>query len=436
MYQILAFLTKFELFFRHLYHLVLWGKMIYNKKESDKTEVSWLSDQFEKKVQETIDRLSRSKEVEHIKVDLQNMAHDIKKEFEGYQSFSQKSSSYSYSYSRQKTQEKSSYTPQEQNFPVEKKYAPVSVPGILCTVFGGIGAGTCLWLLIFAVSVAALLDLYTRYFFLLAGLLSSLLVLFGWMTGKGISLLRRTSRLKKYLKAIGKGQFCPIDLLVEAVDKDKDFVVKDLQKMIRKNMLPDAHIDDEKTCLILNEEVYDQYRYVKKQAQQRQEQEEAAKRQREEERRREDDILEKNPELAAVIKQGREMLAQIRKENDLIEGEEVSEKIFRLERVVEQIFLQVQQYPQNLPDLRRMMNYYLPITLKLLDTYEQFDHQSIQSENIKQTKVQIEQTLDTINEAFENLYNNLFSDKVIDINSDISVLETMLKQEGLTGPQK
>lgn len=395
-----------------------------------------MSDQFEKKVQETIDRLSRSKEVEHIKVDLQNMAHDIKKEFEGYQGFSQKSSSHSYSYSRQKTQEKSSYTPPEQNFPVEKKYSPVSVSGILCTVFGGIGAGTCLWLLIFAVSIAALLNLHTRYFFLLAGLLSSLLVLFGWMTGKGISLLRRTSRLKKYLKAIGKGQFCPIDLLVEAVDKDKDFVVKDLQKMIRKHMLPDAHIDDEKTCLILNEEVYDQYRYVKKQAQQRQEQEEAEKRQREEERRREDDILEKNPELAAVIKQGREMLAQIRKANDLIEGEEVSEKIFRLERVVEQIFLQVQQYPQNLPDLRRMMNYYLPITLKLLDTYEQFDHQSIQSENIKQTKIQIEQTLDTINEAFENLYNNLFSDKVIDINSDISVLETMLKQEGLTGPQK
>lgn len=50
-------------------------------------------------------------------------------------------------------------------------------------------------------------------------------------------------------------------------------------------------------------------------------------------------------------------------------------------------------------------------------------------------KQQIEATLDTINVAFENLLDKLFTDEVLDVSSDITVLETMLKQEGLTGSE-
>ena len=55
--------------------------------------------------------------------------------------------------------------------------------------------------------------------------------------------------------------------------------------------------------------------------------------------------------------------------------------------------------------------------------------------NIRSAKQQIEATLDTINVAFENLLDKLFTDEVLDVSSDITVLETMLKQEGLTGSE-
>ena len=73
--------------------------------------------------------------------------------------------------------------------------------------------------------------------------------------------------------------------------------------------------------------------------------------------------------------------------------------------------------------------------MKLLNSYEEFDNQPIQGENIKTAKEQIEKTLDTINLAFENLLDQLFTDEVLDVSSDISVLETMLKQEGLMGSE-
>ena len=79
------------------------------------------------------------------------------------------------------------------------------------------------------------------------------------------------------------------------------------------------------------------------------------------------------------------------------------------------------------------MSYYLPTTLKLVQAYCEFDQQSVAGENVAAAKKEIEDTLDTINTAFANLLDSLFEDAVMDVSTDISVLETMLKQEGLTG---
>lgn len=52
------------------------------------------------------------------------------------------------------------------------------------------------------------------------------------------------------------------------------------------------------------------------------------------------------------------------------------------------------------------MDYYLPTTVKLLKAYEELDKQPVEGENIKTAKQEIENTLDTINEAFENLLDS------------------------------
>ena len=79
-----------------------------------------------------------------------------------------------------------------------------------------------------------------------------------------------------------------------------------------------------------------------------------------------------------------------------------------------------------------MMDYYLPMTVKLLDAYEDMDRQPIQGETIRASKKEIEDTLDTLNEAFAKLLDSVFQDTAWDVSSDISVLHTLLAQEGLT----
>ena len=58
------------------------------------------------------------------------------------------------------------------------------------------------------------------------------------------------------------------------------------------------------------------------------------------------------------------------------------------------------------------------------------DRQEVQVQNIARTKKDIEQTVDTINQAFERFLDEMFRDTAWDIQSDISVLNTMLKQDG------
>ena len=85
-----------------------------------------------------------------------------------------------------------------------------------------------------------------------------------------------------------------------------------------------------------------------------------------------------------------------------------------------------------MPDLKKMMSYYLPITVKLLNAYADMDKQPVQGENIQNSKKEIEESLDTLNLAFEKLLDSIFEDTAMDVSSDISVLHTLLAQEGLT----
>ena len=78
-----------------------------------------------------------------------------------------------------------------------------------------------------------------------------------------------------------------------------------------------------------------------------------------------------------------------------------------------------------------MMDYYLPMTVKLLNAYADMDAQPIQGQTIQASKKEIENTLDTLNLAFEKLLDSVFQDTAMDVSSDISVLNTLLAQEGL-----
>ena len=126
----------------------------------------------------------------------------------------------------------------------------------------------------------------------------------------------------------------------------------------------------------------------------------------------------------------------MRRLNDSIEDETISAQIDHLEEVTRKIIDQVIQDPKKLPQIRRFLNYFLPTTLKILNAYDRMDAVGISGENIDATKAKVEDMMGTIVKAFDKQLDSLFGAEAMDISTDITVMENLLAQEGLSGPER
>ena len=256
------------------------------------------------------------------------------------------------------------------------------------------------------------------------GLLASALILgasaYAIMTGRKDKEL--VSRYYEYAKIIGDAEYIEIEKLARKAGRTKADVLADIKALRDKGVLTEAWLDEQETTLILTEEVYNQYQEIKAQS-------EILRQQAEKENSADADL----PENArAIIREGKEYIKTIHEYNDEIPGVEMSEKLYRLESTMDRIVEQVRQNPSSAPELRKLMSYYLPTTVKLLKAYKELDKQTVSGENITNTKQEIENALDTINDAFEKPLDSLFQNMAWDVSSDISVMNTMFAQDGLT----
>lgn len=129
----------------------------------------------------------------------------------------------------------------------------------------------------------------------------------------------------------------------------------------------------------------------------------------------------------------RAIILQIRSLNDDIKDYAVSERIYRIEEHTQNIFDYVTEHPEAMPQIRSFMNYYLPTTLKLLSSYSRIEQVGVAGENMKKSKENIERILDMLVVGFEQQVDKLFGNESMDISSEITVLEAMMKQDGLDG---
>ena len=133
----------------------------------------------------------------------------------------------------------------------------------------------------------------------------------------------------------------------------------------------------------------------------------------------------------SLVEKGQEMLAEIRKENDLIPDAELTAQMNQLDKVANQIFHTVAEQPAKAPQIRRFMDYYLPTTLKMLTGYRKMDERQVKGQNANETRAQIREAMDTVLKAFDKQLDALYQDELLDISTDIDVMETMLRQDGL-----
>ena len=317
---------------------------------------------------------------------------------------------------------------QNRPVPVTPRYlkgTSVKIGGTFLAATGAVFGLTSVIFLIITL-IGSLITAFDVVSGLIIGIFAVAFISFAVMTYVGVDMVRTVGRFRQYVSVLRDREFCDIKEIASATGRDVRKVLKDVKKMITKGWFCQGHLDEKESCLMVSDHAWNQYTALMEDMKQRKAEEQAAQKK----MREEYDRL--SPEVQKIVQAGDEYVRRIKAANDAIPGEVISAKISRMELLVDRIFDRVEQNPDSVNDMRRMMDYYLPTTMKLLEAYEELDAQPVQGENIISSKKEIEDTIDTLNIAFEKLLDSLFQDTAWDVSSDISVLHTMLAQEGLT----
>ena len=139
------------------------------------------------------------------------------------------------------------------------------------------------------------------------------------------------------------------------------------------------------------------------------------------------------PEIDPIIEEGNRALSEMGRLYMSIKEPEVRQKINEIMRITDKITQDAIADPKDIPQIKKFMNYYLPTTLKLLNSYDRMSSLGIEGENLDKSMKNINDMLDAAIVAYKKRLDSLFENQALDIETDIEVMNTMLAREGLTG---
>lgn len=309
--------------------------------------------------------------------------------------------------------------------PHNRKYSPAltsgydAIPGWLMAVSGGVFGA------FFTIMGLAGLALHSP---------AAMVVGFGlaaanlYLLSKGGKLISFSEHAKKYAQIIGDRSYVAIREFTEKTGLSKKKVIKELKALISSGKIRNGAIDEDCTTLMLTDDVYQAYVHSKALQTQAAEAEEKGSGSVSEEK---DDLPE---DVQRVITEGSQYIRTLREDNDRIpDDDEMSDKLYRLEGTIKKIVAAARSHPDSAPDLRRVTEYYLPTTDKLVKAYIELDGDHVTGENIEESRRQIMEALDMINEAFGKILDNMYENMNWDLKSDIKVMQRMFEQDGLAG---
>lgn len=220
----------------------------------------------------------------------------------------------------------------------------------------------------------------------------------------GQRMKRRSARIARYLAVMGERGYISVEELCTVTGKSRKKIESDLNYMVEKGLLgAGAYLDSGRGIFFRSADAFADYANA------------TAKK---------ENVTPKeaNEGYAGALR-------AIRSANDRIADPVLSEKIDHLETVAGKIFREVEEHPEKQQQAATFLNYYLPTTLKLLDSYAKFEEAGIEGENLSRAQERIEETMDALIKGFDKQLDDLYRNEAMDIDSDIRVMENMLRRD-------
>lgn len=257
---------------------------------------------------------------------------------------------------------------------------------------------------------------------LLLGIASSGFGIFSFMKGRHGLVLN--NRYLKYLREIQNNPVVMIEDLAFFARLPIQRTVKDIQELIDKDYFLQARYIEKEQILILDRDTYQVYK------------ENRERRLAEDTSFRINSIRIGDPnqkeEYLNLLERGQGCLKTIDFLEEKIKNKELREKIEETKTLTASILKRISEKPALLSVSKKFVDYYLPTTVKLLESYIDLQNNPRVSSELEDAKREINLSFDSINTAYHQILTKLYEDKRLDIMAETSVLDSVLKMDGFS----
>lgn len=256
---------------------------------------------------------------------------------------------------------------------------------------------------------------------LITAIVFGVLGFFSWKRAKEIDMISKD--YARFLRELGHNTVIPIRDLASSVQKTEQATIKELMYMMNKGYFKQARIVENDSLFLLDIPTFKLYKNQKNQMPNLSYEE---KKQIEKDAHKDVNI----EKAENIIKISSKEINSINLDISRIKSRSFLEKVIEIKKTIENIVNIIKRYPEKAYALDKFMDYYLPTTVKLIDAYTEYEVMESNDPKIKNSLLEIESSIETINEAFGKIQLELMEDKTMDIKTDIETMKILLNQEG------
>lgn len=240
---------------------------------------------------------------------------------------------------------------------------------------------------------------------------------------------RLSNNYVRFLRELGDNTVISIKDLASGVAQSEDQTIKDIIYMMKKNYFKQARIVENGKIFILDIPTFKLYKEKLDKLPSYRENLTSDTSPMDESLSPEDINRQKANEL---IKESIVSLDKISETKNDIKDAAFREDVDHLLGNSEDILKIIEKYPDKATYIGKFSTYYLPTSLKLVESYKDFELVNSNDSRILKSMAEIAESIRTISEAFNKMKIDLLDDRAMDVKTEIDTINLLLKQEGLT----
>jgi 5-bromo-4-chloroindolyl phosphate hydrolysis protein len=141
-------------------------------------------------------------------------------------------------------------------------------------------------------------------------------------------------------------------------------------------------------------------------------------------------LKDKDPSLYFVLEKAKKQNKHILDMIPKIENENIQKELNEINDSVTKIIDTIEKEPKKLKKVNNFFEYYLPVTIKIVDRYDEIENQKLSSAESKKFFESTDKMIKEINKSYKKILAELYKSDIVDMDAEMKVFNSLLKADG------